>query len=334
MKLYSQFTKLILPFSVIISVSVLVLTFPPNKQEPRKENVTWIQDLLAMVKELKDNQNGSSTEVQTLRNEITMLRRDIKGLKSQMPSEHVEDEHLESMSAQAFIDSQKEFAYLKEWYTKIEKTVQDSARGFNLAKILKRLSKRSSLLDIGANIGAFTDYLAHTCRSCSIYSFEPVPEYADFIRHHYHRHPNVHVYSLCLGEKNENMTLWKDEKNLGWNTLIGSQANSKMRQMTVPVATLDQWSMQTGVNHFAFAKIDVEGAEYKVIRGMKKTIEAMYPLPVLLIEIGWGNKHPNWKEELAEFDWLFEHGYQRIELSGVSSTMDFLFLPKGFPRDD
>ena len=84
-----------------------------------------------------------------------------------------------------------------------------------------------------------------------------------------------------------------------------------------------------------FIKIDVEGSEYMVLRGMLDSLKTWMPLPVILCEVGWGTSHPNWDEELKVFDELKEIGYSFCDLEGVeidessiSGTTDILLIPK------
>lgn len=81
-------------------------------------------------------------------------------------------------------------------------------------------------------------------------------------------------------------------------------------------------------------KIDVEGAEYRVLDGMLPSIALWSPLPVILCEIGWGSGHPEWPRELAAFDALRALGYETTLVNGdavdvrdLRSTTDVLFIP-------
>ena len=84
-----------------------------------------------------------------------------------------------------------------------------------------------------------------------------------------------------------------------------------------------------------FIKIDVEGAEYLVLRGMLESFRKWKTLPVILCEVGWGNTHPNWDEELEVFNELKKIGYSICDLNGLeidekslTSKTDVLMIPK------
>jgi FkbM family methyltransferase len=163
-----------------------------------------------------------------------------------------------------------------------------------------------------------------------VYAFEPLKDYAEFIQHNLANQPRLHAFPAGLGDENANVTFYRDHHNLGWNTMIAKQAGSSMEKVTVEIMKFDDWAAQHNINSCFFAKIDVEGAEYKVLRGMKKFLQQLVEYkPYLLIEIGWGTDHPNWDEEKAELEWLWkEGGYEVTDLPTRGGTVDRLFVPK------
>lgn len=57
-------------------------------------------------------------------------------------------------------------------------------------------------------------------------------------------------------------------------------------------------------------------------------------LPVILCEVGWGQSHPNWAEELAVFQRLETMGYrifdvqqQPFDITTLEKTADILLIP-------
>ena len=47
--------------------------------------------------------------------------------------------------------------------------------------------------------------------------------------------------------------------------------------------------------------------------------------PYLLVKVGWGTKHPNWKECEKIYNKLFEIGYKKVSFNNY--TEDILFEP-------
>ncbi len=53
------------------------------------------------------------------------------------------------------------------------------------------------------------------------------------------------------------------------------------------MVTLDSWVAQQGLNRVDFIKLDVEGAEYKVLRGGEETIKRFRPLIYMEVCRDW-----------------------------------------------
>lgn len=100
-----------------------------------------------------------------------------------------------------------------------------------------------------------------------------------------------------------------------------------MIEINITITPFDSFINEYELNNIRFIKIDVEGSEYKVLRGMRQFIKNANPKPILFIEIGWGKAHPQWDEELREFDYLYEYGYRRLDLYNLKETTDQLFIP-------
>jgi hypothetical protein len=115
------------------------------------------------------------------------------------------------------------------------------------------------------------------------------------------------------------------EQNFGWNTMIGSRASHDMKELSINGISFDEYIEKIPLKKINLIKIDVEGAEYKVLNGMKKTI-AKYK-PIIFCEIGFGKSlHPNWNEEVEIFEWIFNNGYKRIDYN-VEKTQDVILYP-------
>lgn len=188
-----------------------------------------------------------------------------------------------------------------------------------------RLRPGSVVLDIGANFGAFTRRVVESCPKCLVLAFEPVPEYAGLINYRYGWHPHVSVFPYALGDTLSSFDLWLSPTNLGWNTMEQSRATPEMRKTRIEVRRFD--TLIRMPLDISFIKIDVEGSEWRVLRGMRQTLLTTKPSPVLLIEVAWPNMPPNWEEKMVEFNWLFEHGYKRVDFTNMTSTQDVLFEP-------
>ena len=119
--------------------------------------------------------------------------------------------------------------------------------------------------------------------------------------------------------------------NLGWNTMVSQRATSGMDEIVVSVKPYGEADIAVAPR---FIKIDVEGAEHRVLAGMRRELSDFSPKPVILCEIGWGTAHPEWEQELRELRHLLGLGYAARDLDGapvaieaIARTTDVLFVP-------
>lgn len=212
-----------------------------------------------------------------------------------------------------------DFESLKQWDSSLKEKVFKDV--FNKIYNFKNLV----VFDIGANTGVFSEIFAKFADN-KLYLFEPVPEIYAYCASKFVKNRNVKVENLALSNKNAKDTLWVDNVNFGWNTLEKDKITSGMRTIKVQSITFDEYVRKHSIKKIDLIKIDVEGAEYKVIEGMKKTLKSLKNKPLIFCEIGWGKNHPHWNKEKEIFEWLFNNGYQRIDYH-FDSPKDVLFVP-------
>jgi FkbM family methyltransferase len=146
--------------------------------------------------------------------------------------------------------------------------------------------------DIGANVGFFS-LLAARCVGPQgmVYSFEPVNENTAAIRRNAKLNglENLSVFEVALAEKSGSgelfLTKWDGGSSLSAATIPAAEP---IEQRTVRVAALDDLIATEGLRPPTLVKIDVEGAEQGVIRGMLKTVARFKP--VVLYEVDDGDK--------------------------------------------
>ena len=196
------------------------------------------------------------------------------------------------------------------------------------------LAPEATIFDVGANIGYFTLVLAEeTGFRGKAYLFEPVPNLAKLCRKTLESARfDAEICEYGLGDEDGEIDIYlAADGNLGWNTMIAKKASKGMMPVRIKVRKFDTCGIDAVPS---FIKVDVEGAEYRVFRGMMGSLAKWPKKPVILCEIGWGTAHPEWNEELAVFDELVRLGYSTRTLEGaaldvrtIAKTTDILFLP-------
>jgi FkbM family methyltransferase len=197
------------------------------------------------------------------------------------------------------------------------------------------VSNDAIIFDIGANIGYFTLLLTERLNfKGSAYLFEPVPHLAELCKTTFCGvtfSVTVFDFGLSDGDTEEDIFI-ANNGNLGWNTLVSQMTTADMTKIRIRLKTFDTCGIDVTPS---FIKVDVEGAEYKVFRGMLGSLRKWHPLPVVLCEVGWGQSHPAWEEELSLLVGMKRIGYTICDLNGLpidennlQGTTDVLFIPK------
>ncbi|GAA1887099.1 FkbM family methyltransferase [Streptantibioticus ferralitis] len=145
-------------------------------------------------------------------------------------------------------------------------------------------------IDVGANIGLFSLYMKQKYPAARIIAFEPAPENYQALRQNLELHQvgDVTVYPYAVGSEAReatftyypampgNSTLHPEEKALQKRLMgerLGEEAATDLFQATTITVKVDRLSrflaeQHPGVTSIDLLKIDVEGAELEVLRGI------------------------------------------------------------------
>lgn len=149
------------------------------------------------------------------------------------------------------------------------------------AALRQLISPGDVVYDIGANIGFFTLIAARRVGPTGrVVAFEPVAENASSIRRNLaaNRFRHVDVYEIAVGDRagREDMllTAWDGGGSLSHEAIRPGEATSTR---SVEVSTLDQLVLDHGLRPPTLVKIDVEGHEEAVLRGMNEILRKHRP---------------------------------------------------------
>lgn len=132
-------------------------------------------------------------------------------------------------------------------------------------------------LDVGANVGYFSLYVAARCTDAEIHAFEPHPLTSQVLAlNAWNSGARISTYALALSDGDRLLALTTSEHNLGdTRTSAGNLAS-----MVAPAGSLDEVLPDA---RFDLVKIDVQGFESEVIAGMSGMI-ARSPAVVIVSE--------------------------------------------------
>ena len=161
--------------------------------------------------------------------------------------------------------------------------------------VYNNVQKKSELIiiDVGANIGAFSLKLARKCfdknQKFNIYAFEPNKLIFNLLKNNLSLNKviskNIFLFQMPIGDKNKEVNFINKEKNSGGSKVLKNEKNSESNINTVKMKqiSLDYFVEKNEIDHVDIIKIDVEGYEPIVLDGCINTIKKFKPL--LYIEI-------------------------------------------------
>lgn len=160
---------------------------------------------------------------------------------------------------------------------------------------------RKSLLDIGALHGIFALVFAEMNKEGQAYAFEPAPNAFEILKHNTSGYDNIKVFKRAISEGYGVLDM-----HMEWDHyVVGGDGNGLLAKC---------FSGDTFCSDYGLIdtlKIDVEGHELKVLRGLTKTIAKYHP--VIFLEL-----HPqrvvNEGDTVKEvIDFLQEWDYRAID---------------------
>ena len=126
-----------------------------------------------------------------------------------------------------------------------------------------------TVVDVGANVGAYTSFMLQQLGATGkVYSIELYPHTFSNLEMRFGHHKNIEVLNAAISDTNGTESYYAGENSEVHNILghdTSYQANVKIGE--IKSITLDE--LLKDEEEVSLIKIDVEGAELKVLNGMK-----------------------------------------------------------------
>ncbi len=142
--------------------------------------------------------------------------------------------------------------------------------------------KGMNVLDIGANIGYYTAIFSQLAgENGNVIAIEPDIESFKYLTKSINNFHYKNVLSFCLAasDSKKQLPLFLSKENRGDNRLYST--NQKRSSIIVNCLTVDELLKETKIENLNLIKIDVQGYEPKVLKGMKNIVKSSKELTIL-----------------------------------------------------
>jgi FkbM family methyltransferase len=203
----------------------------------------------------------------------------------------------------------------------------------------ERIHPGDTVLDIGAYVGTYTLIAARLAGpGGQVFAFEPSPINFRYLTYHCLKNAPTRAHSFrCLVSDRADERVPFHLLNSGdstSNSMTFSQlessttVSSPMETIEVESVTVDGFCEKRQLKP-SFIKIDVEGAEYQVVRGSERVLREARPVIVLAL-------HPPWMPKGSSpgqlWDYLAGAGYEIARIDGKpasdSEFAEYLCVPR------
>lgn len=159
-------------------------------------------------------------------------------------------------------------------------TPELSGERFFISEFVRRVIT-PTVIDVGANIGKYSDLIKVLAPEATIYAFEPHPQTYKRLKESADRIGYMAVNAAC-GAEIGSATLYDHQDGRSEagtehasliKDVIESVHNDTSRSWETMVTTIDRFVDDNGVEHIDLLKIDVEGGEMNVLLGAADTLK-------------------------------------------------------------
>lgn len=199
------------------------------------------------------------------------------------------------------------------WFPTIDHVMRDHVRNAgtwepDIGRVLRDAMPRHAgavFLDVGANVGYFSRLIAQEFPEATIHAFEPHPLTYKVLRMNTWPYgERIRTWPVALSDGRGTVALSTSSNNLG-DTRSMRARDHVVASVVAPSISIDEL---LGGIEADLVKIDVQGAELAVIRGMTRLIKRS-PVPRIIMEFAPGLLQADGIDPLIALDGLRELGF-------------------------
>jgi FkbM family methyltransferase len=198
----------------------------------------------------------------------------------------------------------------------------------------KGLSKGEVVIDVGANVG----YISAVAASCvgttgEVHGFEPLPECFERLETLRRLNPvfKFHFNNVAVGAEDGSLAIAYNPNGEARNASLVPHKTRDLRVQTkqVPVRRLDEYIAQSiaSPEKIRLIKIDVEGFEFSVLRGMERFFSNTSFRPPIICEVKpWEIRNIGFA--MTDFEeYISRHRYQTYRLGSEGTPISLAGIP-------
>jgi len=164
----------------------------------------------------------------------------------------------------------------------------------------KCIKENSSCIDVGCHKGEIMDVIVSLAPRAKHFAFEPIPEFYNLLSNKYSK--NIKIFPFALSDQN-GTTKFQFVKNAPAYSGIKQRKyevkNPDIEEIEVELKKLDE-VIPTNLK-IDFIKIDVEGAEFGVLKGAANILKNNKPVVVFEFGLGASDYYGTKPEEIFKF---------------------------------
>lgn len=211
-----------------------------------------------------------------------------------------------------------------------------------LAIVKPYLPNNPVILEAGAYDGTDTVTISRSWPQATFHTFEPVPELYKKLSRKTKPFSNIHTYPFALGDYNGTAKFYVSEFEN--KPGIPSESSSLLqpkehidyaphvvfkREIIVPIATIDIWAQQHGIDKIDFMWLDMQGYE---LNALKAAPNIMKTVKAVLTEVEFVEAYEGQYLFADIKQWFEEQGFEMVainfDINNPTWFADALFIRK------
>lgn len=142
-----------------------------------------------------------------------------------------------------------------------------------LASYLAKLPKGGCVVDVGANVGDYSQIILDLYPEVTLFAFEPHPKTFAQLNSNIKARERFVAINSALGSETGELSLYDYGENDGsahasvYKEVIEGIHHGRAVEHRVPILCLDDFLLERGIQSVALLKIDTEGHELDVLKG-------------------------------------------------------------------